>query len=148
MAAVLLDSDHSDSPWRKFKGRQTLPSGPRRPKGHKGNFDRNTQQSQHNNWKISHDNWSSRLKESNYSVLKKPYRYNQVRFSKAKNPSRQVFLIVACEYFTKWVEAEAVVAITQKSVEKFLWENIICRFGIPQRIIIDNGPQLKGDKIS
>ena len=32
-------------------------------------------------------------------------------------------------------------------VEKFLWENIICRFSISQRIIIDNGPQLKGDKI-
>ena len=58
------------------------------------------------------------------------------------------FLIVACEYFTKWVEAEAVAAITQKSVEKFLWKNVICRFGVPQRIIIDNGPQLKGDKIS
>ena len=54
--------------------------------------------------------------------------------------AQKKFLIVACEYFTKWVEAEAVAAITQKSVEKFLWENIICRFDIPQRIIIDNGP--------
>ena len=62
--------------------------------------------------------------------------------------AQKKFLIVACEYFTKWVEAEAVAAITQKSVEKFLWENIICRFSIPQRIIIDNGPQLKGDKIT
>ena len=61
--------------------------------------------------------------------------------------SQKKFLIIACEYFTKWVEAEAVVAITQKSVKKFLWENIICQFGILQRIIIDNGPQLKGDKI-
>ena len=33
-------------------------------------------------------------------------------------------------------------------MEKFLWESIIYRFGIPQRIIIDNGPQLKDDKIS
>ena len=62
--------------------------------------------------------------------------------------AQKKFLIVACEYFTKWIEVEAVAAITQKSVKKFLWENVICRFGIPQRIIIDNGPQLKGDKIS
>ena len=62
--------------------------------------------------------------------------------------AQKKFLIVDCEYFTKWVEAEAVATITQKSVKKFLWENIICRFGIPQWIIIDNGPQLKGDKIS
>ena len=46
------------------------------------------------------------------------------------------------------MEAEAIAAITQKSVEIFLWENIICRFDIPQRVIIDNGPQLKDDKIS
>ena len=51
-------------------------------------------------------------------------------FSLAK--AQKKFLIVACEYFTKWVEVEAVVAITQKSVKFFLWENIIYRFGIPQ----------------
>ena len=45
--------------------------------------------------------------------------------------AQKKFLIVACEYFTKWVEAEVVAIITQKSVEKFLWENIVCRFGIP-----------------
>ena len=90
MAAVLSDSDHSDSPWREFKGRRTLPSGPGRPKGHEENFDRNTRPPQHSNRKIGHDNWNSRMEESNYSVLKEPRRYNRVRFSEAKNPSRQV----------------------------------------------------------
>ena len=33
--------------------------------------------------------------------------------------AQKKFLIVACEYFTKWVEAEAVAAITQKNVENF-----------------------------
>ena len=33
--------------------------------------------------------------------------------------AQKKFLIVACEYFTKWVEAEAIAAITQKSVENF-----------------------------
>ena len=54
--------------------------------------------------------------------------------------AQKKFLIVSYEYFTKWVEAEVVAAITQKNVEIFLWKNIICRFGILQRIIIDNGP--------
>ena len=45
--------------------------------------------------------------------------------------AQKKFLIVACEYFTKWVEAETVAAITQKSVKKFLWENIVCRFDVP-----------------
>ena len=40
--------------------------------------------------------------------------------------AQKKFLIVAYEYFTKWVEAEVVTTITQKSVEKFLWKNIIC----------------------
>ena len=39
--------------------------------------------------------------------------------------AQKKFLIIACEYFTKWVEVKAVAIITQKSVEKFLWENVI-----------------------
>ncbi|RVW24836.1 hypothetical protein CK203_105107 [Vitis vinifera] len=43
-------------------------------------------------------------------------------------------------YFSKWVEAEAYASIKDKDVTKFVWKNIICRFGI-QTIIADNGPQ-------
>lgn len=31
------------------------------------------------------------------------------------------FLIVAVDYFTKWVEAEPVASITSKAIEKFVW---------------------------
>lgn len=37
------------------------------------------------------------------------------------------FFIVTVEYFTKWPEEVAVATITQKSVEKFLFENIMWR---------------------
>ena len=48
---------------------------------------------------------------------------------------RQVkFLIVVIDYFTKWVETEA-------KVQNFMWKNIVCRFGIPQIIISNNGQQ-------
>ena len=51
------------------------------------------------------------------------------------------FLIVAVEYFTKWIEAESVAVISGSRVRKFIWKNIICRFGVPRRIISDNGTQ-------
>ncbi|RVX12416.1 Retrovirus-related Pol polyprotein from transposon 412 [Vitis vinifera] len=51
------------------------------------------------------------------------------------------FLLVATDYFSKWVEAEAYASIKDKDVTKFVWKNIVCRYGIPQIIIADNGPQ-------
>ena len=49
------------------------------------------------------------------------------------------FLLVAIDYFTKWVEAEALAMITEAKVRSFVWKNIVCRFGIPQMIFLDNG---------
>ena len=51
------------------------------------------------------------------------------------------FLIVAVEYFRKWIEAEPVAVILGSRVREFIWKNIICRFGVPHRIISDNGTQ-------
>ncbi|KAL0453267.1 UNVERIFIED_CONTAM: hypothetical protein Slati_1304800 [Sesamum latifolium] len=57
------------------------------------------------------------------------------------------FLLVAVDYFTKWVEAEPLARITEREVMKFIWKNIICRFGIPREIISDNGRQFQSRKI-
>ena len=51
------------------------------------------------------------------------------------------FLLVAIDYFTKWVEAEALATITEARIRSFVWKSIICRFGIPRTIILDNGQQ-------
>ena len=56
-------------------------------------------------------------------------------------PAQKKFLLVATDYFSKWVEAEAYAGIKDKDVTKFVWKNIVCRFGIPHTIIADNGPQ-------
>ncbi|KAL0345728.1 UNVERIFIED_CONTAM: hypothetical protein Sradi_4404100 [Sesamum radiatum] len=45
------------------------------------------------------------------------------------------FLLVAINYFTKWVEAEPLAHITEGEVMKFIWKNIVCRFGVPREII-------------
>nr|GFA24788.1 reverse transcriptase domain-containing protein [Tanacetum cinerariifolium] len=58
-----------------------------------------------------------------------------------EGPGKVKFLIVTMDYFTKWIEAKTVATITGGQVKKFVWNNIVCRFGIPGEIISDNGKQ-------
>lgn len=57
------------------------------------------------------------------------------------------FTLVAADYYTKWAEAEAFATIDQDHVIRFIWRNIICRFGLPQAIVSDNGKQFDCLKI-
>ena len=50
-------------------------------------------------------------------------------------------LLVVIDYFTKWVEAEALSTITKAKIQNSIWKNIIYRFEIPQTIVSDNGWQ-------
>jgi transposase InsO family protein len=50
------------------------------------------------------------------------------------------FLYVVIDKFTKWLEATPVVNINKQSTVNFI-KSIICRFGVPNRIITDNGSQ-------
>ncbi|GJS46944.1 reverse transcriptase domain-containing protein [Tanacetum coccineum] len=45
------------------------------------------------------------------------------------------------DYFTKWIEAKSVATITGNQVKKFIWDNIVCHFGLPGEIILNNGKQ-------
>ncbi|GKC79155.1 reverse transcriptase domain-containing protein [Tanacetum coccineum] len=58
-----------------------------------------------------------------------------------EGPGNDNFLIVAMDYFTKWIEAKAVSTITGNQVKKFVWDNIVCRFGLPGKIVSDNDKQ-------
>ncbi|XP_071735496.1 uncharacterized protein [Rutidosis leptorrhynchoides] len=60
-------------------------------------------------------------------------------------PGNVKFLIVAIDYFTKWVEAKVVRTITGVQVHNFVWEYIVCRFGIPGELVSDNGAQIAKD---
>ena len=55
------------------------------------------------------------------------------------------FLMVGVDYFTKWVEAEALATIIEKNIRNFVWRNIICRYSIPRVLISDNGKQFDND---
>ncbi|KAM2279832.1 hypothetical protein FF2_039819 [Malus domestica] len=50
------------------------------------------------------------------------------------------FIIVATDYFTKWVEASAVKSITLAAVKNFIETKILYRFGVPETIVTDRGP--------
>ena len=56
------------------------------------------------------------------------------------------FIIVAVDYFTKWAEAEPLATITEQKIRYFVWRNIICRFGIPRSLVLDNGKQFDNAK--
>jgi hypothetical protein len=55
------------------------------------------------------------------------------------------FLFVGIDTFTKWMKATPVVNITQEAAVKIL-KSIIYRFGVPKRVLTDNGTQFKGAK--
>ncbi|XP_015054927.1 uncharacterized protein LOC107001368 [Solanum pennellii] len=64
-----------------------------------------------------------------------------------KASNRHRFILVAIDYFTKWVEAIAFKAGTKMVILDFVHSNIICRFGIPRAIIRDNVANLNNNLI-
>jgi hypothetical protein len=56
-------------------------------------------------------------------------------------PGNYKYAIVAVEYFSKWIEARAVQRITSQVIQKFIWQNIMCRFRVPYEVTLDNGKQ-------
>ncbi|RDX86339.1 Gypsy retrotransposon integrase-like protein 1, partial [Mucuna pruriens] len=59
---------------------------------------------------------------------------------KASNGHR--FLLVAIDYFIKWVEATSYSVVTRSVVVKFIKKNIICRYGLSAHIITNNNTNL------
>ncbi|GJR36417.1 reverse transcriptase domain-containing protein [Tanacetum coccineum] len=60
-----------------------------------------------------------------------------------EGPGKVKFLIVAMDYFTKWIEVKPVAMITGNQLKKFVWENIVCRFGLLREIISENGKKFR-----
>ncbi|GFS42455.1 hypothetical protein Acr_00g0079950 [Actinidia rufa] len=61
-------------------------------------------------------------------------------------PLQRKFLIVAIDYFTKWIEAQSLTKITEKNTRDFIWKHVVCKFGILKVIISDNARQFDNDK--
>ena len=59
---------------------------------------------------------------------------------KASNGHR--FILVTIDYFTKWVEVASYASVTRKVVVRFIKREIICKYGLPRKIITDNATNL------
>ena len=55
------------------------------------------------------------------------------------------YILVAIDNFIKWVEAATNFVFKAKHVARFIENNIIYQYGVPQEIISDNGSHFKGE---
>ncbi|PKI07635.1 hypothetical protein CRG98_049587, partial [Punica granatum] len=58
-----------------------------------------------------------------------------------------MFILVAIDYFTKWIEAITLASVTAKAVACFLRRDVIARYGVPATIITDNAKNLNNKVI-
>lgn len=58
------------------------------------------------------------------------------------------YIIVAVDMFTKWPEARAVPEATATQVAQFVYEEIICRHGCPQKILTDRGTHFNNQLVA
>jgi transposase InsO family protein len=55
------------------------------------------------------------------------------------------YVIIAVEYFSKWIKAKPLATIALAIVQKFFWQNIVCHFSVPKAITVDNGTQFDAE---
>jgi hypothetical protein len=51
------------------------------------------------------------------------------------------YAVVVVEYCTRWIEAKTLVNIVAAGLRRFFWQNIICHFGVPRKIMVNNAKQ-------
>nr|XP_009625335.1 uncharacterized protein LOC104116222 [Nicotiana tomentosiformis] len=59
--------------------------------------------------------------------------------------NEHMFILVAIDYFTKWVKIASYKAVTKKVIADFVQDRIVCRFGVPESIITDNVSNINND---
>ncbi|XP_070026340.1 uncharacterized protein [Nicotiana sylvestris] len=55
------------------------------------------------------------------------------------------FIMVAIDYFTKWVEAASYKVVTKKVIADFVKDRIVCRLGVPESNVTNNAANLNSD---
>ncbi|WKA08383.1 hypothetical protein VitviT2T_026110 [Vitis vinifera] len=62
-----------------------------------------------------------------------------------KSSSGHEFILVAIDYFTKWVEAASYARLTSSGVASFIRSHIICHYGVPHELISDRGVHFRAE---
>ena len=73
---------------------------------------------------------------------------NMIGMIEPKASKGHHFILVAIDYFTKWVEVASFSSVTKNVVARFIKHIFIYRYGIPERIITDNGTNLNNTMIT
>ncbi len=85
------------------------------------------------------------------TLLKKPFKkWGLVFIGPIKRASRMLgnlYIMVALDYATKWVEARAFRTNIVAKIAKFLYEHILIRFGCSLTIVIGQGTHFINDVI-
>ena len=55
------------------------------------------------------------------------------------------YIVVAMDYFSRWIEAESFGTLKAKQMAKFINKSLICRYGVPHHIMTDNGVQFQAE---
>ena len=76
------------------------------------------------------------------------WRINVIGAIKPKASNRHRFILVAIDYYTKWVETASYASVTRKVVTNFIKRELICRYGLPNKIITDNGTNLNSQMMA
>ncbi|PKI71772.1 hypothetical protein CRG98_007838 [Punica granatum] len=64
-----------------------------------------------------------------------------------KASNGHMFILVAIDYFTKWIKAVTLASVTAKAVARFLRRDVIARYGVLATIITDNAKNLNNKVI-
>ena len=59
-----------------------------------------------------------------------------------------IYIITTTNYFKKWVEAKETKKTTSKVFCEFIKENIVIRFGVPIKLVMDNVTYFSSDEIT
>ena len=62
-----------------------------------------------------------------------------------KSSSGHEFILVAIDYFTKWVEVASYARLTSAKVASFIWSHIIFKHGVPHELIFDRGSHFRAE---
>src|SRR6266508_1970568 len=63
------------------------------------------------------------------------------------NREKNRYIVVAMDYFSRWPEARSLKAANAGTVATFIYEEIICRFGVPRVIQSDRGTHFVNEVI-
>jgi hypothetical protein len=83
-------------------------------------------------------------------VVNGPFQQWGLGFTGEINPlssGQHKWILVATDYFTKWKEAIPTRNATHRVIMKFLYENILSRFGSPKMLVTDNVASFKANAL-